>query len=275
MIKHVIQIADIHIPNNEKERPYMEMLKMALAELLRECKRFEKDEFRIVLCGDIFDKKIKVTNEARKMLHEMLNYLNAIGKVIIIAGNHDMLENNHDRIDSLSPTFDIMNVYPNITYADKVLNYESGFIKDDNVIWVLYSMFDEFNRPNVSELKEKYPDSKIIGLFHGDLNGAVTDSGRMTENGVVADIFDGCDCVMAGHIHKYQTIKKNGIPIVYSSSLFQKDCGENTTGHGFVIWDLETLEHHLVEVTNNYKTYKFKIKDYEDIKEDRERLINL
>ena len=275
MVKYIFHIADLHIPNTEENRPYMEMLKQALAELLKETKKYNKDEFRIVIAGDIFHNKIKTTNEAKKMFHETLNYLNVIGKTIIIAGNHDMLENNHNRIDSISPTFDIKDVYPNITYADKVLNYKSGYIKDDNIIWALYSMYDKFAKPNIDGLKEKYPDCKIIGLYHGEIVGAVTEAGRMSENGIDTNVFKECDCVMAGHIHKHQKKKKNGVPIVYAGSLFQQNGGENTTGHGFLIWDLEKNKYKLHEVTNKYKTYRFKITSYDDVKEDTEKLLNL
>lgn len=275
MISTIFHIADLHIPNSEDNRPYMEMLKQALAELLKETKKLNKDEFRIVIVGDIFHNKIKTTNEAKKIFHETLNYLNAIGKTIIIAGNHDMLENNHDRIDSISPTFDIKDVYPNITYADKVLNYKSGYIKDDNIIWALYSMFDKFAKPDIDGLKEQYPDCKIIGLYHGDIVGAVTDVGRMSESGIDTNVFKECDCVMAGHIHRQQEIKKNGVPIVYAGSLFQQNGGENTTGHGFLIWDLDKMKYKHHEVTNKYKTYRFKITSYDDVAEDTEKLLNL
>jgi len=275
MITKIFHIADLHIPNSEDNRPYMEMIKQGLAELLKETKKFDKEEFRIVIAGDVFHNKIKTTNEAKKIFHETLNYLNAIGKTIIIAGNHDMLENNHDRIDSISPTFDIKDVYPNITYADKVLNYKSGYIKDDNVIWALYSMFDKFAKPNIDGLREQYPDCKIIGLYHGDIVGAVTDVGRMSENGIDTNVFKECDCVMAGHIHRQQEIKKNGVPIVYAGSLFQQNGGENTTGHGFLIWDLEKMKYKHHEVSNKYKTYRFKITSYEDIADDTEKLLNL
>lgn len=275
MIKKIFHCADLHIPNTEQNRPYMSMIKQFLAELLQESKKYNPNEIRIVLAGDIFHNKIKTTNEAKQIFHETLNYLNAIGKTIIIAGNHDMLENNHDRIDSISPTFDIKDVYPDITYADKVLNYKSGYIKDDNVIWALYSIFDKYANPNINNLREQYPDHKIIGLFHGDIVGAVTDTGRMTDDGIDTNVFKECDCVMAGHIHKFQEIKKNGVPIVYSGSIFQQNSGENTTGHGFLIWDLETMKYTFHEVQNNYKTYKFKITSYDDVKDDTEKLLNL
>lgn len=144
MIKKIIHIADVHIPNLEDKRPYSEMLKRFLAEVYNEVKGMEQDEFRIVLVGDTFHQKIKASNEASSMFHTMLNFLNAIGKTYIVAGNHDMLENNHDRKDSITPTFEIKGAYPNITYLDKELSYKSGCLVDDNIVWVLYSMFESF-----------------------------------------------------------------------------------------------------------------------------------
>lgn len=275
MIRYIYHLADLHIPNSVEQRPYMDMIKKCLAAILKDINKHDKDECRIAISGDIYHNKIKTTNEARQMFHETLNYLNEMAKTIIVAGNHDMLENNHDRIDSISPTFDISGVYPNVTYMDKALNYKSGIIQDDGVIWVLYSIFDKFARPNLDGLRETFPDSKFVGLFHGDITGAVTDVGRMTENGVDTSIFEGLDCVMAGHIHKFQTLKKEGVPIVYSGSVFQQNSGENISGHGFVVWDMETMTYKLHEVKNEYRTLKFKISSYEDVENDIEKIINL
>lgn len=276
MIKKVIHISDLHIPNSTtSDKPFSDMLKQLAAEIMLEIKDDNKDEVRIVLAGDVFEKKIKADNESKDIFHTFLNYLNAMCKTIIIAGNHDMLENNQDRMDSISPTFSISGAYQNITYADKVLNYKSGYIKDDNIIWVLFSMFDKFAKPDIDGLKDEYPDCKLIGLYHGEITGAVTDSGRMSESGINTDYFKECDCIMAGHIHKFQTIKKNGVPIVYGGSVFQCNSGENTTGHGFVVWDIDTMKYKLHEVTNLYKTYKFEITSYEDIANDEEKLVNL
>lgn len=275
MIKKIFHVADIHIPNSEEQRPYSEMIKVFLKTLLEQTKGLKKSEIRIVLAGDIFDQKIKATNEAKTIFHNMLNTLNQIGKTYIVAGNHDMLENNKDRMDSLNPTFEIKGAYSNVVYIDKALNFKSGYVVDDNVIFALYSMHENFATPNIDGLKQEYPDAKIIGLYHGDIPGATTDVGRMSENGINTDEFKSCDCVMAGHIHKFQEIKKNGVPIVYAGSLFQKAADENTTGHGFVVWDMEDLSYKHVEVQNDYRTFKFKITSYEDVENDVERLINL
>ena len=274
MVKKIIHIADIHIPNQTDKRPYDQMLKQAIAEIYKEVKKYDKDEVRIVIVGDIYHQKVKSSKEAEIMCHEMLNYFNAMCKTIVVGGNHDMLEHNLDRTDALTPTFNINGVYPNITYADKELNYQSGYIIDDGIIWCLYSMFDMFKKPNFDGLREQYPNHKFIGLYHGEVVGAVTDMGRMSESGIDVNDFKGLDCVMAGHIHKNQTLKKNGVPIVYSGSLFQQDVGENTLGHGYELWDVDTMKHKHIEVSNKYKMYKIEVTSYDDIKNDSEHLLN-
>lgn len=275
MIKKVFHVADIHIPNSVENRPYGEMIRKFLKTLYAEVKKHDRDEVRIVLCGDIFHQKIKTTNEAKAMFHDMLNYLNEMAQTIIVAGNHDMLENNTDRVDSISPTFDIKGVYPYVTYIDKELDYKSGILVDDGIVWVLYSMHEKFAAPDLTDLREEYPDCKIVGLYHGEVVGATTDLGRMSESGIDTDNFKECDCVMAGHIHKFQEIKKNGVPIVYSGSVFQQDSGENISTHGFVEWDMETMKYRHVNVESDYNYYKFNIKSYDDIKNDEEKLMNM
>ena len=275
MVKKIIHIADLHVPNASSGKPYNEMLKQLAAEILAEVKDDNKDEVRIVIAGDVFDKKIRSDNESKQSLHTFLNYLDAIAKTIIIAGNHDMLENNTERTDTITPTFSIKGVYPNITYADKELDYESGCIVDDNIIWAVFSMFSKFARPKIDAYKKKYPEATVIGLYHGDLSGSVTDSGRKSDAGIDLKSFKGCDIVMAGHIHRYQEIPNKKIKIVYAGSPFQTNIGENTSGHGFVIWNLDTMEHSLHEVKNDYKMYKFEITSYDDIKEDKERQTNV
>ena len=67
MISIVYHLADLHIPNTEEQRPYMDMIKQCLAELHKESKKYSRDEIRIVLAGDIFHNKIKTTNEAKNV----------------------------------------------------------------------------------------------------------------------------------------------------------------------------------------------------------------
>ena len=276
MVTKVIQITDLHIPNQEDQRPYSDMLKQLAAHVYQEVKGLDPKTVRIVIVGDIYQNKIKASNEARTMFHTFLNYLNQMGvKVYVIAGNHDLLENNQSREDSLRSTFVIRGAYPNIKYLDKELGYKSGLLEDDNVIWALYSIHDMYRAPQMDGLHEKHPDKLIIGLYHGEVVGATNDSGRMFDGGIDPLSYAECDCVMAGHIHKHQEIKKNGVPLVYAGPVFQQNGGETITRHGFLVWNLEDLSYKLHEVPNDYRILRFQIGSYDDIANDTERLLNL
>lgn len=275
MINRIIHIADLHISNSPWKEHTEEKLKSLIKEIIRAVKGHE-NETRIVIVGDVYHNKIKASNESKKCFHFLLNYLNKIAKTYIVAGNHDMLQKNRGRLDSISTTFSIENVYPNVSYMDQILNYKSGYVFDDNVIFGLFSMFDDFKSPNIdSKIREENPDKKIIGLYHGDIVGSVTDIGRYSESGIDTNLFSEYDCVMAGHIHRFQELRKNGVPIVYASSTFQRDFGENVSGHGFVVWNLEDMTYELHEVPNDYRMYKFTVDDYDDVKNDTERLLNV
>ena len=52
---------------------------------------------------DLYNNKIAITNESLIAMNWFLSELNDICKTIVIAGNHDMLMNNTERIDSLIP----------------------------------------------------------------------------------------------------------------------------------------------------------------------------
>lgn len=275
MIKHCIHMADLHIKNDVKATHMKEKINNLVKQVIEDVKPFKRDEVRIIIVGDIFESKIRVSNEARSMFHTLLNLFDKIAVTYVVAGNHDMLQNNRDREDSITPTFQIKNAYKNVRFLDKELNYQSGQINDDNVIFALFSMFDDFKDPNIKGLKKENPDKRIIALYHGDTVGSVTDVGHVSDNGIDTDLFSECDCVMAGHIHKFQEIRSNGVPLVYSGSIFQKDFGENVTGHGYLIWDLEDMTYEHRDVENDYSFYKFEIDGYDDVKNDTERLLNL
>jgi 3',5'-cyclic AMP phosphodiesterase CpdA len=60
-----------------------------------------------------------------------LRKLEEIAPVVLIAGNHDLLENNKDRMDTMS------------NFQDKEINYfkESKCYLDNNIVWCVYSIF--------------------------------------------------------------------------------------------------------------------------------------
>lgn len=283
MITKIISCADIHVPALKG----IDDLKVVLKEFIKKCKAIVKKEkdpnkVRIVIAGDIFHNKIQITPESMMAVNWFFKELDGICKTIILIGNHDMLMNNTGRIDSLSPIFEIGS-YNQVVFIDKELGYKSGIYYDENIAWCLYSSFDSFNVPEIESAKvankgkENNPNL-YVGLIHGDVNGAITTTNRITENGLDPNIFEQCDFVIAGHIHKRQEIKKNGVRIVYCSSIMQQNMGESVGGHGFVLWDtedVEDVEYKFVDIpNNNHGYYKFEVESMDDILNDKEELIN-
>lgn len=281
-VSKIIACSDIHIPSLKG----IDEKKEILTTFINKCKKIIKEEgaedVRIVVAGDIFHQKISITNESILCAHWFFSELDKLCKTFVVIGNHDFLMNNTGRVDSLSPLFEIGN-YKQVYFLDKELGLKSGIYEDDNLAWCLYSSFSGFNTPDIDVHKEAQkgvsnPTEIYIGVIHGDVNGASTTTNRVTENGLDPSVFGECDFVIAGHIHKRQEIKKDGVRIVYCSSIDQRDMGESVNGHGFVVWDVDdpdNIIYKFVDVPNpDGGYYKFEINDINDIKEDKEELLN-
>lgn len=275
MVKYIISISDVHVRNFKR----MEETEEFLSNFVDYCKNFVEthsaEETRIVIAGDLFDQKITVSNESTIYVSWLLRRLNEITKTYVICGNHDYLMNNASRMCSLTPIF-TMSEYENCKYLDQELGYISGIYEDENIAFCLFSTFEDFNRPEIEIYRQQYPEQTLVGLIHADINGASTDVGRVTDKGLNPVHFDGLDFVIAGHIHKRQEIKKNGVKIVYCGSLIQQNMGENLSGHGGVIWNVEERTWEPFDLDRGeYGYYKFVITDIEDIENDNEKLLNL
>lgn len=279
MITRIIACSDIHVPAYNG----IDELKESLSLFIDECKKIVKEEgsesVRIVVCGDIFHSKISITNESIMAVDWFFKQLDEVCKTYIVIGNHDFIMNNTNRMDSLSPLFEIGN-YKQVVFLDKELGYKSGIYDDDNVRWCLYSSFTGFNTPDIKMKRESdgNDDEKTyVGLIHGDVNGAISVTNYVTENGLDPGVFEDCDFVIAGHIHKIQEIKKNGVRVVYCSSITQKNFGESVSGHGYVLWDIEDnddITYKFVNLKNEHGYYKFEVNSISDLDEDKEELIN-
>lgn len=278
MIKKIIGIADIHIPNISKG---LGELKEVIQTFYKQAEKIVKEAggpeyVRIVVCGDIFDAKLDISNEGLLTGHEFLQGLDKICPTIVIAGNHDLNLQNLSKIDSITPIFE-MSTFKQTRYLDMEFGYKSGFLKDDNIVWCLYSTFSSFEKPEFMPDKETNPDKnvKYIGLIHGEINGATTPNNMVSEHALNVSLFDGTDFVFAGHIHKKQVIPGNGMSIVYCSSLKQKNYGESVSGHGFVLYDAQTGDFEFVETPNKTTSfYKFSITDLDDVDNNAEILLN-
>lgn len=275
MIKRIYQIADVHIPTYQRLEMYAVQLEKLVNNISDDAARsgLKPEEMRIVICGDLVNSKNIVTNELNVFASSFIRQLSSIAKVICIAGNHDLIESNTSRTDTLTAIFQTAQ-FENAVFLDMELGYASGIVYDDDIIWALYSFYDDYNKPDIENARQEKPDSKVFGLYHGQIVGTKLFNGFVSDCGQGSDIFEGCDYVLAGHIHKRQSIRKGNCEIVYSGSVVQKDYGESLTQHGYVVWDLVDNEYHYVDIPSEYGYYDFSINSIEDISNDNEKLNN-
>ena len=270
MIKKVVHLADIHIRTFRMHDEYKDVFKSLLVDLRELLVDYQREEIRIVIAGDLVHQKIVISNEQLMLGTWFLRELEKIGPVILIAGNHDLLENNKDRMDSISPMVQFL--------PDQEINYfkESKCYLDGDVVWCIYSIFEENERPDIESARLQFGEDKTyIGLYHAALINAKTDIGYEIDHGAGLEIFEGCDIVMLGDIHKRQSFNHKGTVIAYPSSLIQQNFGENISKHGFLLWDIETKTFTEHDVENNSPYYQFKLSSIEDIDNGTEKLTNL
>ncbi len=269
MVKKVIHIADIHIRTYRMHDEYGAAFKTFLKNIRELVKGYDREEVRIVIAGDYVHQKITISNELLILGTWFLRKLEKIAPVVIIAGNHDLLENNKDRMDSITPMVQLL---PDLDI--KYLKDSKCYI-DGNIVWCVYSIFDENSRPDIESARVEYGDDKTyIGLYHAPIIGATTDIGYEFTESTSLEHFDGCDMVMLGDIHKRQSFNYKGIPIAYSSSLIQQNFGETVSKHGFLWWDIESKTYEEYDIETDYGFYQFKINSLNDLEEGLEKLTN-
>lgn len=274
MIKQIIHLADIHIRNFQRLEEYSIQLEKVVEKCNELCEGFEKDEVRIVISGDLVHSKNTISNELMVFASYFLRQLEEIATVIVIAGNHDLIVENQARTDTMTALFDTAD-FKNCKFLDAVLEYKSGCAVDENVVWCLYSIYDDFMRPTTLEdTREANPNARFVGLFHGQIIGSTLNNGYVSDSGLDGSAFEGCDCVMAGHLHKRQVMKCGDTEVVYPGSLIQQSYGETVSQHGFAVWNLEDMSYNFIDVDNDYGLYDVEINSIDDVDEDKEKLIN-
>jgi len=193
MIKQIVHLSDIHLRTYQYHDIYEEQFSKFINQITTQLKDYEYNQIRIVITGDLFHQKINISNEQLIIMSNFLKELSEIGKVIIIPGNHDFLENNMSRLDSITPMIEMIN-NDNIIYFKN-----SGVYEDDNINWVVYSLYQHNRRPEFERLND---GKKYVGLFHGPIQGFTTDTGYKFDDGYDKINFRDCDIVLCGDIHK-------------------------------------------------------------------------
>ena len=154
MIKKVVHLADIHIRTMRLHDEYKTVFINLFSDLTDLLVDYKREEVRIVVAGDLVHQKIVISNEQLLLGTWFLRKLEEFGSVVVIAGNHDLLENNKDRMDSITPMVQFL--------PDKEINYfkESKCYLDNNIVWCVYSIFEENQRPNIEAARAQFGDDK-------------------------------------------------------------------------------------------------------------------
>lgn len=277
MIRKIVHISDIHIRTNQLHDLYKKQFENFIKDVRFQLSLKSDDvtdlyedpffhDVRIVLTGDLFHQKINISNEQILLSSWFLSELSKIGKVIIIPGNHDFLENNTERIDSISPIVELLN-NQNIVY------YKDSMVYDDNNIkWIVYSLYQHNQRPKFDKESGQF----YVGLFHGTIQGMSTDLGYTFDDAYDRLNFVDLDLLLCGDIHMRQTFKlPNGGNAVMIGSFLQNNFGETVKHHGYGIFDMETKKYNFHDLENDQPFLHFKINDIKDIETENEQLINL
>lgn len=271
MIKKIVHIADIHIRTFQMHDLYKKQFEILLEDIGKKCvewydENISPSQIRIVIVGDIAHQKINISNEQLMLTSWFLKELTKFGKVVIIPGNHDFLENNVQRLDSISPVVDLLNNEWITYYKD------SGQYNDDNIDWIVYSLYQHNKRPEFI----KDDNQLTIGLFHGPIQGLSTDLGFEFEDAYDKLNFVDLDLLLCGDIHKRQmfTLPSGGRAVMIGS-LIQQNFGETVKHHGYGIYDIEEDKYEFVDLPNQQPFLHFSISDIKDIENETEELVNI
>lgn len=267
MVKKVIHIADIHIRTFQLHDLYKTQFERFLEDVKKQVVGYDYNEIRVVIAGDIAHQKINISNEQMMLTSWFIKEIaDNVGPVVIIPGNHDFLENNTQRLDSITPIVELLN-------HDQVHYYKNGGLyQDENINWVVYSLYEHNERPKFEKEEGKFH----IGLFHGVIQGMSTDMGFQFEDGYDRMNFVDLDLLLCGDIHKRQQFKlPGGGKAVMIGSLIQQNFGETVKHHGYGIFDVEKDEYIFRDLEIEQPFLHFTIKDIQDIENEKENLVNL
>jgi DNA repair exonuclease SbcCD nuclease subunit len=273
MVKKIIHIADLHIRTIQMHDLYKEQFEILLNELSVKFlewadENISHNEIRIVVAGDIAHQKINISNEQLLLTSWFLKELTRFGKVVIIPGNHDFLENNTQRMDSITPVVQLLD-NQHITY----LKDSGDYVDTDGCVqWVVYSLYQHNVRPEFT----KQEGLLTVGLFHGPIMGLSTDLGYEFEDAYDQLNFVDLDLLLCGDIHKRQQFTlPNGGHAIMVGSLIQQNFGETVKHHGYGIYDVTTDEYTFHDLPNEQPFLHFRINDIKDIENETEEHVNL
>ena len=246
--RYLLHISDIHIRLHERHDEY----RSVFSNLYQGLRNFTNAI--IVLTGDLFHNKDKLTPDSILLAQEFLSTLSKIHPVVLIAGNHDCVLHSDAKIDTISALLKYMDC-EDIHYFPYTTTYTMK-----NIMFCVNSRLDN---KFLAHDKIDSMGCKKVALYHG-IVGSVN-QGKVVLSGVNPSKFDGCDAVLLGDIHQHMFINDKKT-MGYASSLISQNHGESHE-HGFLIWDVydDIISGRFRCVMNDYAFVTIEIHDHKKI----------
>lgn len=254
----IIGISDIHIRNNSREEEYRSVF-ATLFSMLRDIK-----PDRIVVAGDIFHHKSTLSPESVILAPEFFEGLSNIATVDVIAGNHD-LGKNLERIDAVQALIDKNMSRWNLKHPINYYRKSGVYSIDDKHEY----FFWDFRTKKHKAYKKS---NKIaIGLYHGAPYTIKLDSGKEMSPDISNDIFENCDYMFCGDIHKREFWNDRRYAMI--GSLICQSFAEEYYKHGFLVLDTDKKEMIEYEVPNDWGYFTLKDKHLKVVDEKTVELV--
>lgn len=217
MSMRIAQLADIQVRYGKRHEEFETVFKRTCDDLI------SQNPARIVVAGDIFHDKVKLSPLSIELVSKFMFDLADIAPTDVILGNHDLNLRQMEQGDALSPIFRIaerlnkedkavMVTEDNkeqVDFSRKAIYYypNSGlFDISPELVYGIFSCKDN----KIVRIPEKDPKKTYVAIWHGTLYGSKMDNGYdATGDGLAKlSMFDGYDAVLMGDIHEYQTFDR-------------------------------------------------------------------
>ena len=232
----IAHVSDIHIFNRRYHKEFNKVSKRLYNKVAKARPNY------ILVSGDVFHVKGTMSPEAVQIAGDFFRSLADIAPTIVTIGNHDCLQSNTGRLDSISPVINALN-HPDLTYA----KYSQVIDLDDDYDLTVLGILDEEEWDNH---KPRDNGKTHLVTFHGSVTGVVSDTGWVLEHGdIEAEIIQRYDYGLLGDIHETQAVDSEG-KFRYAGSLCQNNHGEKNN-KGFLMWefgpdDFWSYKHHYI-----------------------------
>lgn len=268
-LQYVFHISDIHIRNGDefisRYREYDAVFSNLFVSLKANTANIKKEEFVIIITGDIFHNKNVIGNYGLALYKKLIKGLVAIGRTIVMHGNHDRNQSETEQPSLVSTTIEM---------DDLMLLDETTSFVIDGIGFSYVSIDDTLDNKKTCGRLKKLPDFPEIdteikvALFHGTFANVRLYNGtevQETQDPYPFEWISGFNFAMLGDIHLRQSGIRGKTLWGYSGSLVQQNYGEDVINHGYMVWDLKHKSIKEVDVRNPRGLINVKQNDSGDI----------